>query len=290
LINTANRLVEHAYWDIFFEWEHAKAYIDAYKIFEIITYFAMTMKDEVALSGVYSRYDPTVINLHRALYRLSKEAVIFPDFYSGHERLMYWFRHDTETYEEIWADLHSNDPFLEGGDISSILFHINSKGIASNKRKIIIICKDKSSDRIPMMLSNLLNNHTQIKAELQNINEFIDLMKYVDDITHGFAERQHLLKLIMFVSLDHKTLNIINNQMREFNNLWDELKTGTNWLVLLPFKEKLEYNSKTLVLKPKKTIWYDPDEPFKMDSDVFEIIQNEFGQFVLGKGSWESVF
>lgn len=92
-------------------------YIDACKVFEVITYFSMLPRNENAPSGLSSEYEPTVLNLHLDLYRLVTQQVLFPDFFSGTGQSMYTAvtSGDTETYREIWKALHSRDELLEGG-------------------------------------------------------------------------------------------------------------------------------------------------------------------------------
>ena len=40
---------------------------------------------------------------------------------------------------------------------------------------------------------------------------------------------------------------------------------------------------RNLALRPGKTVWYDPENPFKPGADVFESILQEFGDLAMGK-------
>jgi hypothetical protein len=136
LSDISRQLIELSNWDVYFGRDQARNYEKSFAIFEVVTYLTMLLRDKVALSGVYSRYSPTTLNLHLILYRLLWELPIIPDFFSGTERLMYIDINngDVESFKETWKILYENDPLMGGDGFSGLLFTINSKGFTYKKK------------------------------------------------------------------------------------------------------------------------------------------------------------
>jgi hypothetical protein len=291
LANISRQLIELSNWDVYFGRDQAKNYEKSFDIFEVVTYLTMVLRDKVALSGVYSRYSPAIINLHLILYRLLWELTIIPDFYSGTERLMYINVNDDdiESFKETWKVLYENDPLMGGHGFSGLLFTINSKGFVYNKRIIKIIYSDRSSTNVHNMFCSLMKQHSRSSVELIDVKEFHDLIMHISDSsTAGFSTDIDWLGLVLFVTFEKSALTEINAALQGPAGIWEYDKQYINLLSFLSLEEKKDFKASKLVLAPKRIIWYDAKNPFdKNFSDIYDDLQKEFGDFVLQKGGWD---
>jgi hypothetical protein len=291
LVNVAHQLVELTNWDVYFGRDQAKKYEESFVIFEVITYLTMLLRDEVALSGVYSRYSPATLNLHLILYRLLWEIPILPDFYSGTERLMYNDFHygGPDSFRETWKILYENDPLMGGHGFSGLLFTINSKGFVYNKRIIKIIFSDRSSTNVHNMVCSLMKQHSRSSVELIDVKEFRDLITHISGSSAaGLSTDIDWLGLVLFVTFEKCALTEINAALQGSAGIWEYDKQYINLLSFLSLEEEKDFKASKLVLSPKRIIWYDAKNPFdKNFSDVYDHLQKEFCNFVLQKGGWE---
>jgi hypothetical protein len=290
LRNVAEQLIALSYGNAYFNRHQARSYENSFAIFEVITYLTMLLRDKVALSGVYSSYNPTTLNLHLTLYRLLQEIPIMPPFYPGTERLMY---HDVtsgekESYRKIWKRLYQHDPLMAGNGFSGLLFSINSKGFMYNERIVRIIYGDHSSKSVPAMVYSLLKQHSRISAELIDVKSFSDLITQAQEVSMRALNNEDALSLILFATFEANALIEINTALPDSAHAREAIESTINLVSFLPLEEKNKFNAKKLKIKPIQIVWYDAKNPFdENSSDVFENLQAEFGNFVLKKGVWD---
>ncbi|UCG14339.1 MAG: hypothetical protein JSU72_07740 [Deltaproteobacteria bacterium] len=283
LLDFVEELIEVSNWDIFLDRRQAQMYIDAYNIFEIITYYTMFLRDEVALSGVYSRYNPTTINLHFAMYRLIMGTATIPNFYADTERLMYTLvtSGDIDTYKEIWNVLYVRNPLLDYG-ISSLLFSVNSKGLSESKRGVRLIYSETYPGNLAAMISSLLTKHLNLKAELVNVSEALrEFATYAAEYVPFLADDSHELRSILYVNLGLDSLLQLNSKLKESLHEWQDINKLINMITLVPKEKKLQYDTAELTMIPNKTFFYDPANPFDPNSDVLTAIEKSFQDMVL---------
>jgi hypothetical protein len=236
LTNVADQLIERSHGKVYFGRRQAKSYENSFAIFEVVTYLTMLLRDKVALSGIYSRYNPTTLNLYLALYRLLEEIPIIPSFYSGTEKLMYSqvTSGEKESYRKIWKSLYENDPLMGGDGISGLLFSVNSKGFIYNERIVRIIYGDNSSNNVPAMAYSLLKQHSRISAELISVESFSDLVTRVQDsLGAGFGNDEGL-GLILFATFEANALIELNTALPDSAHAREAIEQKINLVSFLP--------------------------------------------------------
>ena len=289
LTNVADQLIALSSGNAYFYRHQARSYENSFAIFEVVTYLTMLLRDKVALSGVYSSYNPTTLNLHLILYRLLEEIPIMAPFYSGTERLMY---HDVtsgkkESYRKIWKRLYEYDPLMAGNGFSGLLFSVNSKGFMYNERIVRIIHGDHSSNNVPAMVYSLLKQHSRISAELIDVKSFSDLITQAQEVSTRGLNNEDALSLILFATFEANALIEINTALPDSVHAREAKEQNLNLVSFLPLEKKGKFNAKKLRLKPIQIVWYDANNPFFAETDVFAILQKWFGDFALQQGAWK---
>jgi hypothetical protein len=266
--------------------EQAQMYVDSYQIFEVITYFTMLLTNQTALSGLYSQYDPTTLNLHFQLYRWVTGHALFPDFFSGTERAMYSAvtSDDGTAYREIWKALYSRDQFLEGDGMNSLLFKVNHKGLGNTERKVAIVCSETHSGNLPEMIGSLLEKHPSIKVDLLDRTGLRHALSYHGDPVHqlscdGFRHLDGLL----FVTLDKEALDAVASEIAEADRRGPDTREKVQLIAFLPIKDKMTVVPGKLTFEARRIVEYNPENPFKSDNNLLDAIRKEFRDLVLGK-------
>ncbi|MDY6988908.1 MAG: hypothetical protein SWQ30_12730 [Thermodesulfobacteriota bacterium] len=286
LINAANQFVDLQGWESeFFSPEQAELYMRSFDIFEVLTYFGILLRDTTAPSGVYSHYDPTSINLHYVLFRLISQNHI-PDFYSGVERAMYMAvtSGDIEFYRNLWDSLYEGDPLLQGGDISTILYSTNSRGIKYGKREAhIIYYPSGQAQPFPeSMMCSLIRKQLGIKTKLKSVEDLSqELAVAIDDSSWLSDEHTSFLNTTLYVTFSVRALEALNDLVSNSDHDWFDVTDRMHVVSFLPIEWKGRYDPNNLALKPETITWYDPLDPFESEKDALTIVEAELLEFAL---------
>jgi hypothetical protein len=285
LIDLANETLDRRM-DVFLEGqEKANLYVDAYPVFEVLTYLAITQEQHTPPSGIYVNYDPTTLNLHRALYRWCIESTTFPDFYTGTEWHMFtailWG--DADFYRTIWKGLRRRDPLGAEKGPGAVLFSVNNNGIVAPKREVHVVVDPGGPLDLAKTLQRLLTRHSGVPATFTSSKEALSEVSSFDENDSGAVHRPHAIMRVLYVTLDPdafaKMAKVTEKQGIE---ALDSEPVHYRLLGFLPRgktpSHAVRKSSKAHVIMAQ----YDPEDPFAPEADALEIIVREFVSLAIG--------
>ena len=137
------------------------------------------------------------------------------------------------------------------------------------------------------MVYSLLKQHSRISAELIDLKSFSDLITQARETSMAGLNSEDALRLILFATFEANVLIEINTAMPDSVHAREAIEQSINLVSFLPLAQKKKFNAKKLRIKPMQIVWYDADNPFSTDSDVFAILQKWFADFALQQSAWK---
>ena len=134
------------------------------------------------------------------------------------------------------------------------------------------------------MIRSLLEKHSSIKVDILDREGFRQAISSRRDSiiqlsTDGFRH----LGSSLFVTFDKGTLDTVVLEIDEADRSGPDARKRVHLIAFLPMTDKETLEPGKLTFKPKRIVWYDPENPFKSDADVLESIREEFRDLILGK-------